>query len=192
MLGLMFVQSGIASAFPTNMRAAPHSLWSLTNPAATQESSDKADTCANFSGKWRGTCTTQDQNGASSSYTDEMTIEQKDCDELTSNDQTLQIGGTHEESNTGPKAYDHYTLAMDWNSDKSGLVLDMSLTGRGFQNSRTAYRYQGTGHGQFDLGSDGKLTTSFKSTVQTTMAGTQDQPQTFSSVDRCVYERQAP
>lgn len=93
------------------------------------------ETCADFSGHWKGVCTTEGQ----SPKAEYSIIQQTGCDLIVSNSQPIFVGGTTDASHAftmaGKNYTSGYTLAADWNDDKSKISFQVLANARAMQKS---------------------------------------------------------
>src|SRR5262245_15267040 len=103
-----------AAAAPKLPRSLKEALKAATTaaPARPRTKATRQTDCANFAGHWHGTCTDQDGSTAS----EDMTIEQDDCDTIVDSGLALSIGGANLVHGTDRYGASYLTLFPRWNT----------------------------------------------------------------------------
>ena len=138
-LALMFL---FALTLPATSQASLFEVLHLV-PKVSSISSNSTyaapDKCANFSGHWKGTCTSTDESGKTFTNPMDETITQVNCSGLSDGHALLEIGKVVTE--TSPEFVN--TMVIDWNSDNTSI----KILGAGIMTT-TSTVSAGPGHPQ--------------------------------------------
>lgn len=99
----------------------------------------KEGQCADFSGTWKGTCVTSDNEN----YEYTQVIEQYECEDVSLGDTYLAFGGSNRLGSTVSNATHDITAFADWNPARTGFRIRMNIFGRGI-NQDVFYRTVGS------------------------------------------------
>ncbi len=89
----------------------------LTHASNYDEAPFVADACADFSGSWRGTCTTNGQTA-----TDVMIVTQSGCESMNLGGQNVVVGGTTNESHVESDLTTTTIISAAWKQSKTELA----------------------------------------------------------------------
>jgi hypothetical protein len=110
-------------------------LYAASGPASEFEmnSSETKGKCADFSGRWKGTCSSDQAKGEPSL----TTIQQLGCRSIIRDGTSYQIGLQKMSSQTGLHRNESSVGNVDWNKDKTSLSWNNVQNGRVFDYNRS-------------------------------------------------------